>query len=100
MSTVQELLAQKAALDVQIKQAKAEAFAGVVAAVESLCVEHGFGLDEMAAALLTKHKKRLPRPGKKPVHAANFRNKMTGATWSGIGRRPRWFSDMSNVETL
>ncbi len=100
MSAVQELLAQKAALDVQIKQAKASAFPGVLARIVNLCDENGYALDEMAAALLTKHKKRLPRPGKKPVLMAKFRNKLTGATWSGIGRRPRWFSDMSNVETL
>jgi DNA-binding protein H-NS len=98
--TFAELLANKAAIEAQIVEAKASAFSGVLASIVNLCDENGYALDEMAAALLTKHKKRTPRPGKKPVHAAKFRNKLTGATWSGIGRRPRWFSDMSNVETL
>ena len=98
MSTVQELLAQKAALDAQIKQAKAEAFAGVVAAVESLCGEHGFGLDEMASALISAHNRRTSKKASRG--APKFRHEPTGATWTGVGRRPRWFSDMSNVETL
>lgn len=98
--TFAELLANKAAIEAQIVEAKASAFSGVLASIVNLCDENGYALDEMAEAMLKKAKKRGPTLRCRPVREAKFRNKLTGATWSGIGRRPRWFSDMSNVETL
>jgi DNA-binding protein H-NS len=94
MSTVQELLAQKATLDAQIKQAKAEAFAGVVATVAGLCADHDIGLDEMASALTTLHNRRQRAGTKAP---AKFRNTATGKTWSGRGKQPAWVGGEHSV---
>ena len=94
MSTVQELLAQKAALDVQIKQAKAEAFNEVVTTFAATCKAADFALDEMAAALIRLHNRRQRVGTKAP---AKFRNTATGKTWSGRGKKPEWVGGENSV---
>lgn len=102
MSNLQELIAQKAAIDAQIAAAKESAFADVLTTVVVLCEENGFGLDEMAAGLLTEHKKRSRKKSKAPKsnRPAKFRYIPTGAEWNGYGRKPSWMSDEGNVRKL
>lgn len=98
MSTVQELLAQKAAIDAQIAEAKVEAFTDVLTSIVVLCDDHGFGLDEMASALISAHNKRLPKKRNKGM--AKWSYLPTGATWTGVGRKPNWFADSGNVVAM
>lgn len=98
MSTVQELLAQKAALDAQIAKAKADSFTDMIDSLIVVCNDHGFGLDEVASALISAHNKRLPKKRNKGM--AKWSYLPTGATWTGRGRKPKWFADYSNVAAM
>ncbi|HET9976030.1 MAG TPA: H-NS histone family protein [Burkholderiaceae bacterium] len=86
MPDLNELIAQRAALDQQIAQARRDARAQAIAQVKALMVEHGL----TQADLVTKRGK----PGKARTAgskvAAKYRNKVTGETWSGRGLQPRW----------
>ena len=98
MSTVQELLAQKATLDSQIAEAKAKSFTDLLNRTVVHCDDHGFGLDQMASALISAHKRRTSKKASRG--ASKFRHEPTGATWTGVGRKPKWFDDFENVKSL
>ena len=80
MTSLQELLAQKEALEQQISQLKkaerTDALQNARTLIETydLTVEELFGKQKSAT---------------KPV-AVKYRNPETGETWTGRGRAPRW----------
>lgn len=77
MPALQELLAQRAALDAQIAARKAEAVATVRAMMIDLGVTPAdLGLVEAAAP---------------PKRAVKYRDEQ-GNTWTGVGQRPRWLA--------
>lgn len=83
MTSLSDLLAQKAALEKQIALTQREERDKAIAQVKALMTEYGLS----AADLST-------RPAK-PTHAgakvaAKYRNAATGDTWSGRGLQPRW----------
>lgn len=97
MSTYQELLAQKAALDKQaaelerqLHDARRAERAGVIAHIKQLMVQNGLTPDDFnlkpgaGGAPKGKH----PHAGK-PV-APKYRDAATGSTWSGRGLQPKW----------
>ncbi len=97
MSTYQELLAQKAALDKQtaelerqLHDARRAERAGVIAHIKQLMVQNGLTPDDLnlkpGAGGSTKGKH--PHAGK-PV-APKYRDPATGSTWSGRGLQPKW----------
>ncbi|MFM8901583.1 MAG: H-NS family nucleoid-associated regulatory protein [Burkholderiales bacterium] len=86
MSSLQELLDQKAALEKQIEATRREAKADAIARVKALMSEFG-----LTAADLSGHS---PGKGgsaaKGSKVAAKYRNKATGESWSGRGLQPKW----------
>jgi len=82
MSSLKDLLAQRAALDLQISETKERERADAIAKVRSLMAD--FGLT--AADLST----RAPKPMKTSKVAVKYRNQATGETWSGRGLQPKW----------
>ncbi|MCV2422444.1 H-NS histone family protein [Paucibacter sp. DJ2R-2] len=82
MSSLKDLLAQRAALDQQISETKERERADAIAKVRSLMAD--FGLT--AADLST----RAPKPAKTSKVAVKYRNQATGETWSGRGLQPKW----------
>ena len=93
MSSYQDLLAQKAALDKQaaelekaLTDARRTERAGVINQIKNLMAEHG-----LTAADLGNGK-----PGKAPSASAGrkvapkYRNAATGETWTGRGLQPKW----------
>lgn len=94
MSSYQDLLAQKAALEKQAAELEKALSAQrtkdrteVITKIKSLMAEQGLSLADLGFA----------RPAKKAgainVHAKvapKYRNKDTGETWSGRGLQPRW----------
>jgi len=82
MSTLKELLAQRAALDEQISQTKDRERSSAVAQVKALMAEHGLTLADLST--------RTPKPPKVSKVAAKYRNQATGETWSGRGLQPKW----------
>lgn len=83
MTTVSELLAQKAAIEQQIAEAQRAERAGAVAKVRALMAEHGLTLADLSSKAAT------PRRSGAKV-APKYRDAATGDTWSGRGLQPRW----------
>jgi DNA-binding protein H-NS len=85
MSTLKELLAQRAALDAQISQTKDRERSEAVAKVKALMEEYGLTVADLSM--------RTPKAAKAPKVskvAAKYRNQATGETWSGRGLQPKW----------
>jgi len=86
MTSVSELLAQKAAIEQQIIEMQRTERAGAVAKVRALMAEHGLSLSDLSGKTATPK-----RSGAKV--AAKYRNAATGDTWSGRGLQPRWLKE-------
>lgn len=85
MESIQELLAQRAALEKKIAEAQRTARADAIAKVKALMAEYGLTAADLAG-------KATPGPkaeaGKKV--AAKYRDPSTGQTWTGRGLKPKW----------
>ncbi|TMH04694.1 MAG: H-NS histone family protein [Betaproteobacteria bacterium] len=88
MATLQELLAQKAALEKQIDEARREDRAAAIAQVKALMAQHGLS----AADLVSKAAPARSAGKSTGKVAAKFRNQETGETWSGRGLKPKWLT--------
>ena len=89
MSTYQELLNQKAALDQQIAVARKAQAKQALETVHELIAEFGFTAQQV-----------FPwKPVVKSV-AAKYRDPLTGASWSGRGRAPKWIEGKNRAEFL
>lgn len=82
MSTLKELLAQRAALDEQINQTKDRERSEAIARVKTLMSEYGLTVADLNT--------RAPKAVKVSKVAAKYRNQATGETWSGRGLQPKW----------
>ncbi len=85
MATLNDLLAQRAALEKQIADAQREERGTAIAKVRALMTEHGLSL----ADLSTRTASAGPRKSSGKV-AAKYRNPASGDTWSGRGLKPNW----------
>jgi DNA-binding protein H-NS len=85
MSSISELLAQKAAIEKQIFDAQREEKAGAIAQVKALMAEHGLTLADLG-----NRSAAAPRRVGTSKVAAKYRNAATGDTWSGRGLQPNW----------
>lgn len=91
MPTLQELLAQKAALEKQIAETQRQERADAIAKVKALMAEYGLS----AADIVGKTGSISPAPravasGAGRKVAPKYRNPATGETWTGRGLQPNW----------
>jgi len=86
-TSLTELLAQKDALDRQIREAQSAAKADAIARVRTLMAEHGLSSAELVAP--TKAKQGI-KAGSKV--APKYRDPASGATWTGRGLKPKWLA--------
>jgi DNA-binding protein H-NS len=86
MTTVSELLAQKAAIEQQIAEAQKSERADAIARVRALMSEHGLSLADLSA------KSSVPKRSGSKV-APKYRDASTGNTWSGRGLQPKWLKE-------
>mgnify|MGYP003385083806 CR=1 FL=1 len=86
MSTLKDLLNQKAALDKQIESTRKEELASAIAQVKGLMQEYGLTLADISV----KAAVRAPSAAKGGKVAAKYRNSATGESWSGRGLQPKW----------
>jgi DNA-binding protein H-NS len=84
MSTLSELMAQKAALEKRIADARRDGRSDAVQKIKALMAEHGLTV----ADLSRKAGAGATRKGSKV--APKYRNATTGETWSGRGLQPKW----------
>jgi DNA-binding protein H-NS len=89
--TLQELLAQKAALEKQIAETQRQERADAIAKVKGLMAEYG-----LTAADIVGKTGPAPRNTSAPSSnsgrkvAPKYRNPATGETWTGRGLQPNW----------
>ena len=85
MATLQELIAQKEALERQIEQTRQQDRSEAVAKVRALMDEYGLSVADLSTKAAAK-----TRAGKGNKVAAKYRNTATGDSWSGRGLQPKW----------
>ena len=85
--SITELMAQKAALEQQIVEARRAARADAVAQVRALMSEHGLTVADLSS-------KPPPNPKRSGIKVApKYRDAATGNTWSGRGLQPKWLKE-------
>jgi len=89
MTTLQELLDQKASLDRQIAEAQRTSRANAISQIRALMADHG--LTSIDISSVPVGKKAAKTAGKKV--AAKYRDPESGATWSGRGLKPKWLTE-------
>ncbi len=82
-----DLIAQKDALERQIREAQAVVKADAVAKVRELMEQHGLTASDLVAPTKTKGG---AKPGSKVE--PKYRDPSSGATWTGRGLKPRWIT--------
>ena len=87
MATLQELMAQREALERQIEQTKKQERGEASEKVKALMAEYGLTVADLGSRPATGKAKKGKSGGKV---AAKYRNTSTGETWSGRGLQPRW----------
>lgn len=85
MTTLQDLIAQKDALERQIAEIQKTARADAISKVKALMAEYGLTAADLAHRTGDSAKKA---PGAKV--AAKYRDPASGQTWSGRGLKPKW----------
>lgn len=88
MSSLQELMAQRAALDAQIAEAQRADRAAAIEKVRSLMAEYGLTAADLAGRALAGTRRTSSAKGGKV--APKYRDPATGDTWSGRGLQPKW----------
>jgi DNA-binding protein H-NS len=89
MANLADLIAQKAALEKQIAEARREARAGAIAQIKSLMAEHGLTMADLGGKSPAPGVSASPsRKGRKVP--AKYRDPATGTSWSGRGLQPKW----------
>lgn len=86
MSTLQELLAKRAALEQEIEATQKREKQDAIAKVRAIMSEYGL----TAADLSGKSPGGKPSTGTGAKVAPKYRNAATGETWSGRGLQPNW----------
>ena len=88
MSTVAELMAQKAEIEKKIADAQREERASAIAQVRSLMAQYGLTVADLASRSASAPRAATGKAVSKV--AAKYRDAVTGNTWSGRGLKPNW----------
>jgi DNA-binding protein H-NS len=88
VATLQELMAQREALERQIEQTKKQERGDAVEKVRALMAEYGLTVADLGSRSAGGKAKKTKSTGNKV--AAKYRNASTGESWSGRGLQPRW----------
>ncbi|HJV61166.1 MAG TPA: H-NS histone family protein [Albitalea sp.] len=86
MSSLQDLLDRKAALEKEIEATRKQERAEAISKVKALMAQYGLTVSDLAAKAPTK----TVGAGKGGKVAVKYRNAATGDTWSGRGLQPKW----------
>ena len=92
-TSYQELLKQRAALDLQIQQARERDIADAVAKVRQTVAEFGLTVADVFPT------GRRGRSGTSTGKVApKYRNPATGQTWTGRGKPPKWIQGQDRAQ--
>lgn len=88
--SLEELLAQKAALEKQIAETQREEKSEALAQIRDLMQRYGLTLSDLSGGRATTKLPSASGRGTGSKVAAKYRDPDTGATWSGRGLKPKW----------
>jgi DNA-binding protein H-NS len=88
MSSLQDLLAQRAEIEKKIIDVQREERANAIAKVRALLAEFGLTAADISGKAPAVRASGAAKPAGKV--AAKYRNAATGDTWTGRGLQPRW----------
>ena len=97
MATLQELIAQKEALEKLIQDTRQTELADAINKVKALIAE--FGLTQEDIFGTTRGPKKAKAEGSSKV-AAKYRDPVSGKEWSGRGLAPKWLQGRDKSEFL
>ncbi|MDR0274079.1 MAG: H-NS histone family protein [Burkholderiaceae bacterium] len=86
MTNYQELMRQKAALDLQIKEARKRERSDAAARVRAMVAEYELTQRDVFPS------GRRASAGSGSKISPKYRDPATGATWTGRGKAPRWIA--------
>jgi DNA-binding protein H-NS len=97
MSTLKELLAQQEALNKQIEEVRTAAVAGAIEQVRKLVAEFGLTAKDVfpGGAKAAGGKKKASG-----TVAIKYRDPLSGNTWTGRGKAPRWLDGKNKDDYL
>ena len=85
MNTLQDLIRQRDALNVQIEEMQKALRAEALSEIRARMREHQISVEDLDSPVKSGREK--------PKTAPKYRNPETGKTWSGRGKRPQWIHD-------
>jgi DNA-binding protein H-NS len=85
VASLQELIAQKNALEKEIERTRQSDRSEAIAKIKSMMSEYGLTAADLSGKVAAK-----TRGGAGKKVAAKYRNTATGDTWSGRGLQPKW----------
>jgi len=94
MTTLNELMKQKMALEIQIAQALSEGKSKAIAEASALIRD--FELTEQD--VFGGAKRARAANAKKGTVAPKYKDPMTGATWTGRGKTPKWLDGKDRTQ--
>jgi DNA-binding protein H-NS len=98
MATLQELIAQKEALELQIQEQRKSDLAYAVASVKALIAEYGLTHEDIFGSASASKKGK--GTGTKAKVAAKYRDHESGKEWSGRGIAPKWLQGKDKAQFL
>jgi len=85
VATLEDLLAQKEAIEREIENTRKHQRADAITKVRALMAEYGLTASDLSGKAGSKS-----GAGKSGKVAAKYRNSATGEPWSGRGLQPKW----------
>lgn len=96
MTTYKELLQQREALEQRIVEAKERELAAVIAEIKQKMSDYGISATDLGLTRVTKVSKGHTRASVAP----KFRDSISGSTWSGRGKPPKWIAGKNRDDFL
>ena len=94
MTTLAELIKQKETLDAQIAIARQTELSDAISKVKALVAEYGLTQHDIFGGGV----KRSPKPTRSTKVTPKFRDPVTGATWAGRGKAPKWIENKDRTQ--
>lgn len=94
MTTLAQLQAQKAALEVQIEAAQKVQVAEGISIAKAIIAEYSLTKEDVFGASAKRGRKASGSV------AAKYKDPISGATWSGRGKPPKWIEGQNRNQYL
>lgn len=85
---ITELVAQREAIERQIRELRLAAKAEAILKIRSLMVAHGLTMEDISGRAAPDSRKG--KGGGPSKVAPKYRDPVTGSTWTGRGLKPKW----------